>query len=140
MVAFQQYGNQPTTVADFALIARSDAMVVAQPRVMAQIGPLLKALDPGILLLVYENGMFSTKSDPAGMPEVWYLHDSSGNRVVSKVQGNTLMNPLSTAVFTAGAGTYHGWSDYVAQECARSPTSRGSPRGRGEISLYRADS
>ena len=123
MVTFQQQGNQPTTAAQYALIARSNDIVVAQPRWMAQIGAPIKADNPNIMLLIYENGMFSTNTDPSGMPESWYLHDSKGNRVQSRNKGNWLMNPLSTSSFSSGGVTYKGWSDYVAKECVRDQQS-----------------
>lgn len=123
MVAFQNQGDQPTTAAQFQLIARSDDMVVAGPYAMGKIAPQLKADNPSILLLVYENGMYSTKTDPGNLPESWFLHTATGQRVQSKAQGNWLMNPLSTTPFSTNGVTYDGWSDYVAKECARDQTA-----------------
>jgi putative glycosyl hydrolase-like family 15 (GHL15) protein len=123
MVGFQQYGTQPTTAADFSRIASMDDMVVAQPLVMSKIGPTLKADNPNITLLVYENAMYSGSNDPASMPESWYLHTSGGKRIVSTTGGGTMMNPRSTAPFTDANGTYNGWADYLAHSCARHQTS-----------------
>lgn len=119
MVGFQEYGAQPSTAADFARIASMDDMVIAQPLVIDRIGPTLKADNPNITLLVYENGMYSGTNDPANMPASWYLHTASGKKLVSHTGGGTLMNPRSTAAFTDANGTYDGWPDYVAKTCAR---------------------
>ena len=120
MVGFQEYGAQPSTAADFARIASMDDMVIAQPLVIDRIGPTLKADNPNITLLVYENGMYSGTNDPANMPRAGTLHTASGkSSVVHTTGGGTLMNPRSTAAFTDANGTYDGWPDYVAKTCAR---------------------
>jgi hypothetical protein len=123
MVDIQTFRDRPTTLAQYELLAKSTEMVVGHPATLASEAPTLKSLNPSIKLLVYENGMMSTPADPSNFPESWYLHDSAGNRVVSKSYGNALMNPLSTAPFTNGGTTYDGWSQYVTTECERDQRS-----------------
>jgi hypothetical protein len=90
---------------------------------MATYQAALKQANPSIMLLIYENGMFSVPTDPTGMPESWFMHSSSGTRVHPAANPkDSLMNPLSTAAFSAGGVTYHGWTDYVARECMADQT------------------
>jgi hypothetical protein len=118
MVGYLEGGAQPQDAQQLQFVAKHDSVVIAQPKRMGRIAAQLKSMNPAVILIQYENGMFSTRSDPPGMPESWFLHDSSGQRVHSAQHPrNALMNPLSTASFTSGGATYHGWADYVAQEC-----------------------
>lgn len=122
-VTYEMYGTEPTTAAAFSLIARTSDIVVAGPTVMKDIGPRLKADNPHITLLAYENGMYAGNNDPTDMPESWYLHTASGSRIHSAKKGETLMNPLSTASFTDEYGTVGGWAHYVAERCVADQTS-----------------
>jgi hypothetical protein len=104
-------------------IAHSSSVVIVTPARAATYGPTLKAANPAIALLVYENGGYSVPSDPSGMPESWFLHDSSGNRIQSAANPrNELMNPRSTAAFRPRRVTYRGWADYVTRVCRRDQT------------------
>lgn len=128
MVGYLEGGAQPAGSEQLKLIAGHDAIVIAQPPRMVGYASELKRLNPRIELVLYENGMFSTPTDPPGMPESWYLHTAAGQRVRPTKHGqNALMNPLSTASFTAHGVTYHGWADYVAHECVadQSPHTNG---------------
>jgi Hypothetical glycosyl hydrolase family 15 len=117
-------GSQVPTAAQLTAIGKTSSVVVATPSRMSNYQGALVQANPAIRLLVYENGMFSTGGDPAGMPESWYLHSSGGARVQPKAHlGNFLMNPLSTKAFTTGGVTYTGWTDYVTRECQRDQTA-----------------
>lgn len=117
MVAFQLTGVMPTTAAQIQKLADLNDIVILQPRYMKLLGPTLKADNPNLTLLVYENGMYSGQGDPTNLPESWYLHTAGGKRVLSNSEHNALMNPRSTAAYTDANGTYDGWSDYVSQMC-----------------------
>ena len=117
MVAFQLTGVMPTTAAQIQALADLNDIVILQPRYMKLIGATLKADNPNLTLLVYENGMYSGQGDPTNLPASWYLHTAGGTRVLSNSEHNALMNPQSTATYTDANGTYNGWSDDVAQMC-----------------------
>lgn len=120
MVAYLGGGSHPTDSQQLRLVASHADVAFAQPKRMARYATALRALNPQIALAVYENGMFSTPSDPSNLPESWFLHDAAGQRVRSaRNPQNSLMNPLSTQPFTVAAVTFHGWADYVAHECVR---------------------
>src|SRR5579862_3885530 len=59
MVDIQGWADQPTTAAQYQLLASSTTMVVAEPAGLAREEARLKALNPSIKLLVYENGMMA---------------------------------------------------------------------------------
>lgn len=104
-------------------IAHSSSVVIVTPAGAVTFGPRLKSANPAIVLLVYENGGYSVPTDPSGMPESWFLHDASGNRIQSAANPqNELMNPRSTAAFRPGGVTYRGWADYVTRVCRRDQT------------------
>ncbi len=120
MVAYLEGHAQPATALQIRRIAVSSQIAIAQPGRMRVLAPKLVAAAPHIRLVVYENGMYSTPKDPTSFPESWYLHDRHGQRIHSAPHpGNVLMNPLSTQPFVGAGTVYHGWPDYVAQECAR---------------------
>jgi len=123
MVASLEGGHVQLDQQKLQLIAQHDSVVVAQPRKMRRVGSTLKSLNPSLVLVVYENGMYSTPSDPPNLPSSWYLLDSSGARIhAARHPVNTLMNPLSTAPFRFQGTTYRGWAAFVAGRCVADQT------------------
>ena len=111
------------TAAQIQALANLDDIIILPPVQIKRIGPTLKADNPDVMLLVYENGMYWGENDPTNLPESWYLHTAAGKRIVSNVGQGKLMNPQSTAPYTDANGTYNGWSDYIGQSCARQQTT-----------------
>jgi hypothetical protein len=123
MVASLEGGHVQLDQQKLQLIAQHDSVVVARPRKMRRIGSTLKSLNSSLILAVYENGMYSTRSDPGNLPSSWYLRDSSGAQIhPARHPANTLMNPLSTAPFSYQGHTYRGWAAYVAGRCVADQT------------------
>lgn len=107
----------PATPAQLLLAARHNRIIEATRRVFTSVAARLHAANPGLILVVYENGMYSVPSDPA-FPESWYMHDVSGHRIQSaKFSTNYLMDPLATTSFRIGTRTYHGWPQFLAYAC-----------------------
>jgi len=111
-----QRGPLPTS-AQLRRIANRFQLVVATPPRMRRAAATMKHANPRVRLFVYENGTHSTPNDP-GFPPSWYLYSQDGERLETRgLQGNFLMNPLSTAPFTSGGFTYRGWTSYLIRTC-----------------------
>lgn len=53
----------------------------------------MKAINPRLVILAYENALFAQRWQGTTYPDSWYLRDINGNKVRSQASGNFLMNP-----------------------------------------------
>jgi putative glycosyl hydrolase-like family 15 (GHL15) protein len=106
-------GHVVVSTSTATAIARGMRLVVATRRQLEQVAPALHAANPKLIIEVYINAMFVHPDDGSVYPSSWYLRDASGAQVRSRLRGNYLMNPGSTATFRGVAG----WSAWVAQTC-----------------------
>jgi hypothetical protein len=97
---------------DVAAIAGLSRVVNGTLRQLVAVGPAITRADPGVRIFVYANAMLSRPEEH--YPAAWYLHDAAGHTVVSRVWGNALMDPRSTATYRG----VHGWADHVRRRCA----------------------
>jgi hypothetical protein len=101
------YINDPitqATEADAVAVAESNQVVVAQVSVYLPWLKMMKQINPHLLILAYQNGVFSEATH--SYPESWYAHDASGARIRSLQWGDYLMSPSNP-----------GWASDVTQEC-----------------------
>jgi hypothetical protein len=66
----------------------------------------MRAANPSLKLLVYENAAFAQKNEGSRYPAPWYAHDRDGNRVTSTGFGNYLMDITNPA-----------WAQDVVSRC-----------------------
>jgi Hypothetical glycosyl hydrolase family 15 len=109
---FGMQGQRGIGAADAADLARQARIVNGTTRQLEAVGADIARADPGVRMFVYVNAMLSKPTDR--FPPAWHLHDAAGQPVRSRVQGNYLMDPSSTAAYRGVAG----WADHVRRACA----------------------
>lgn len=70
----------------------------------------MKAANPQLVIFKHLNPVYGQTST---FPESWYLHDSAKHRLWNTSYKNYLMNPRSTAAYTANGVTSYGWVSYL---------------------------
>jgi hypothetical protein len=86
-------------------IARRTEVVVGREKVFGPYLAAMRAVNPGVKVLVYLNGAFSGRDRT--FPESYYAHDSSSARLYSTQWQKWMMDVGNRA-----------WSDAVSKECA----------------------
>ena len=93
------------TPAQAAAVANNFNLVVVKSKQGALV-KAMKAANPNLIVLVYENGGYAQKNEGTAYPESWYARDAKGNKITQTVFGNYLMDVSNTA-----------WVDDVVQRC-----------------------
>lgn len=81
-------------------------VIIAHPVAYEASVPAMRAVNPHLTLLSYQNAVFAQPDQGSAFPASWYEYDIHGNPVRNKVSGNYLMNP-----------TVSGWTSYEATQC-----------------------
>jgi hypothetical protein len=89
-------------------------VIIAHPIAYEASVPAMKAVNPDLTLLSYQNAVFAQPDQGSAFPANWYEYDSSGQPVRNKVSGNYLMN---TSV--------SGWVSYEVSECQQNLVASG---------------
>jgi hypothetical protein len=116
-LSMQMYGGRIPDLATAQRIALSHTSISASPNQLNGFGAAMKQANPNLRIFLYQNGMYAGKSQGTLFPASWYMHAKDGTKVQSAGYGNYLMDPRSTAPYTANKITYNGWGDYVSHTC-----------------------
>jgi hypothetical protein len=81
-------------------------VIIAHPVAYENSVAAMRAVNPHLTLLAYQNAVFAQPGQGSAFPSDWYEYDSTGHPVRNKVSGNYLMNP-----------TVPGWVSYEASLC-----------------------
>lgn len=76
--------------------ARYDIVVATRSKFTPYVAAM-RAANPNLKLMVYENAAFAQKNEGTRYPSSWYAHDQNGNRVTSIGFGNYLMDITNPA-------------------------------------------
>ncbi len=100
--------EQVYTAAEVTQLARRFNLIVARKATFTATGwtPTMRKANPDLTLLTYLNGAFSQVAEAPALPDSWFLLDSSGNRILHKVFGTSLMDITNPE-----------WKKYVAEKC-----------------------
>lgn len=99
--------DQTVTAQQAVDIATRFNVIVATKRTFAPYAVAMRAANPSLRLLAYQNGAFAQSNQPTSYPDSWYARSAGGAKVRSRGFGNYLMNIGSSA-----------WGQSAAQECA----------------------
>ncbi len=99
--------DQTVTASQAVEIATRFNLIVATKRTFAPYAAAMRAANPNLRLLAYQNGAFAQSSQPTAYPDSWYARSAGGAKVRSRGFGNYLMNIGTPA-----------WRQSAAQECA----------------------
>jgi putative glycosyl hydrolase-like family 15 (GHL15) protein len=116
-LSMQMYGGRIPDLATAQQIALSHTSISASPKQLNGFGAAMKQANPNLRIFLYQNGMYAGKTQGTLFPASWYMYAKDGTKVQSAGYGNYLMDPRSTAPYTANTVTYNGWGDYVAHTC-----------------------
>lgn len=98
--------DQAVTASQAAEIATRFNVIVATKRTFAPYAAAMRAANPNLRLLAYQNGAFAQSNQPTAYPDSWYARSAGGAKVRSRGFGNYLMNIGNSA-----------WRQSAAQEC-----------------------
>ena len=124
-LSIQMYGGRIPDLATAQRIALSHTTISLGPAQLNGFGPAMKQANPNLRIFLYLNGMYAGSSQGSLFPSSWYMHAKDGSKIQSAGYGNYLMDPRSTATYTAGGITYAGWADWVARKCKAQLTAAG---------------
>src|SRR5436189_4642581 len=77
-------------------IAKAYDVIVALPATFAPWMAPMKAANPKLVVLAYENATFAQETQATAYPSTWYARNAAGNKVRSTAYGNYFMGPSST--------------------------------------------
>ncbi len=106
--------DQEVTASQAVEIATRFNVIVATKRTFAPYAAAMRAANPNLRLLAYQNGAFAQSNQPTTYPDSWYARGAGGDKVRSRGFGNYLMNIGNPA-----------WRQSVGQECAANLTKSG---------------
>lgn len=95
------------------IAGRYDLVVVNGPKFTPYIAAM-RAANPSLKVLMYENAAFAQKNQGTTYPTSWYAHGVSGNRVTSKYFGNYFMDIRNP-----------GWAQDGIARCQRDQAANG---------------
>ena len=130
-LSMQMYGGRIPDLATAQKIALSHTTISLGPAQLNGFGPAMKRANPNLRIFLYLNGMYAGASQGSLFPSSWYMHAKDGSTIQSVGYGNYLMDPRSTAPYTAGGVTYAGWADWVAHKCKAQLTAAGAGAADG---------
>jgi hypothetical protein len=87
-------------------LAKRFNAIAAVERSFSKFSKKMHTVRPGLDLLLYTNGAFSSPRAAQHLPREWFLRDRDGDLIRSTAFGNYLMNPASP-----------GWQAHVARVC-----------------------
>jgi len=99
--------DQAVTESQAIDIATRLNVIVATKRTFAPYAAAMRAVNPNLRLLAYQNGAFAQSNQLTAYPDSWYARGAGGDKVRSRGFGNYLMNIGNPA-----------WRQSAAQECA----------------------
>ncbi len=106
--------DQQVTASQAVEIATRFNVIVATKRTFAPYAASMRAANPNLRLLAYQNGAFAQSNQPTTYPDSWYARGAGGAKVRSRGFGNYLMNIGNP-----------GWRQSAGQECAASLAKSG---------------
>lgn len=96
-------------------LARRFDLIAALPNTFGTHVDAMRAANPGLVLLVYTNGMLSPPHQLGRLPDAWFAKDDAGQHIRSRQFGQYLMEPGQS-----------GWRSLSTQQCAEKVASSGS--------------
>jgi hypothetical protein len=130
-LSMQMYGSKIPDLATAQRIARQYTVITANAGQLNTFGAAMKQANPNLQIFLYQNGMFAQSNQGSMFPSAWYMRAKNGAKIQSKGYGNYLMNPESTATYTARSVTYTSWGDYVAKTARAQLTAAGAGAADG---------
>jgi hypothetical protein len=99
--------NHQPVAPDQALADASNFdVIIAHPIAYENSVAAMRAINPRLTMLAYQNAVFAQPDQGSAFPANWYEYDANGHPVRNKVTGNYLMNPAMP-----------GWVSYEATLC-----------------------
>ena len=92
--------QKPVAVATAVKDAHDFNLIIAHPVDYQGDVAQMRAANPRLVLLAYENATFAQKAQGAGLPESAFSHDKNGNRIKNPATGDLLMDPSNQAWIT----------------------------------------
>jgi hypothetical protein len=96
-------------------LARRYDLIAALPNTFRSHVAAMRAANPGLVLLVYTNGMLSPPHQLDRLPDSWFAKDDTGRHIRSRQFGQYLMDPGQP-----------GWRYFSTRQCAQKMQRSGS--------------
>jgi hypothetical protein len=96
-------------------LARRFDLIAALPNTFRAHVEAMRTANPGLVLLVYTNGMLTPPHQLDRLPDEWFAKDSSGERIRSRQFGQYLMDPAQS-----------GWRAFSTQLCTEKTQRSGA--------------
>jgi hypothetical protein len=96
-------------------LARRFDLIAGLPTTFRSHVGAMRQANPGLVLLVYTNGMLAPPHQLDRLPDTWFAKDDTGRHIRSRQFGQYLMDPGQP-----------GWRDFSTELCAQKVRSSGS--------------